>query len=277
MKFLLLFTIFSIQIFGNENDFRIVSLNGTTTEIICALGLKDKLVGVDTSSIFPEEVQNLPKVGYQRNLSLEGILSLKPNLVIGTTDAGPSPIWESINQVKIKNIKLNAEANEETTFSRIEIIAKELGKLAEAKSIIDKNKKELKEISFKNQQIKNRFKVLFIYSRGSLVQVAGKNTSIAEMFRLSGIENSVKSFEGFKPITSEALVEANPDFILLPTFSFKQAGGIDEIKKLPGVNLTKAGKENKIVHLDDLLLLGFSTRLGEGVTALHKLIYNQSK
>lgn len=70
---------------------RIVSLNGVTTEILFALGVGDRVVGRDTSSYYPASVNKLPTVGYQFQLNVEGILSLRPTLVLGREDVRPPP------------------------------------------------------------------------------------------------------------------------------------------------------------------------------------------
>jgi len=71
---------------NNPNELRIISIGGAVTETIFALGQETKIVGTDTSSVFPEAATRLPQVGYQRTLSAEGVLSLKPNLVLATAE-----------------------------------------------------------------------------------------------------------------------------------------------------------------------------------------------
>ncbi|MBL4906118.1 MAG: ABC transporter substrate-binding protein, partial [Sneathiella sp.] len=61
---------------------RIVSVGGALTEMLYALGESARIVGADTTSYYPLAAKELPKVGYQRNLSAEGILSLKPDLLL---------------------------------------------------------------------------------------------------------------------------------------------------------------------------------------------------
>ena len=78
----------------------LVSIDGALTEIVYALGAEDRLVGVDSTSVYPEAVQSLPQVGYMRQLSAEGILSLQPDLVLATRDAGPEPVFELLCRVR---------------------------------------------------------------------------------------------------------------------------------------------------------------------------------
>ena len=94
-----------------------------------------------------------------------------------------------------------------------------------------------------------------------MVQVSGKGTQAHSMIALAGAKNAVTSFEGFRPLTSEALVAANPEVILIPTRALESLGGENGLLRIPGVALTEAGKKRRIVAMDDLLLLGFSSRL----------------
>ena len=71
---------------------RWVSAGGALSEWVCALGGESKLVGVDTTSQHPQTLKALPSIGYQRQLSAEGILSLRPQILIGTEEMGPIKI-----------------------------------------------------------------------------------------------------------------------------------------------------------------------------------------
>ena len=69
---------------------RIVSIGGAVTEILYALGLKDRVVAVDATSLYPDEaLKQKPSVGYFRALSAEGVLGLNPSLVLAIDGAGP--------------------------------------------------------------------------------------------------------------------------------------------------------------------------------------------
>tara|TARA_Y100001934_G_scaffold266197_1_gene345353 strand:- start:1382 stop:1807 length:426 start_codon:yes stop_codon:yes gene_type:complete len=116
-------------------------------------------------------------------------------------------------------------------------------------------------------------KVLFIYARGAgSANVAGAKTAGDEMIRLAGGINAVQEYEGYKPINAESIAAAAPDVILLTTRGLKSIGGADAVAKMEGIALTPAAKNQAIVALDDLMLLGFGPRTGEAVLALSKLL-----
>lgn len=112
--------------------------------------------------------------------------------------------------------------------------------------------------------------MLFIYARGTgTMSVAGKGSSIDAMMELAGGKNAVQEFSDFKPYTTEALVEANPDIILMFDFGASSIGGKEAILKLPGVRITEAGKYGRILVMNAALLVNFSTRLPEAIMELH--------
>ena len=103
----IIFLLFSTAAFADTPK-RVVSVGGALTETVYALGAGELLVGSDTTSYYPEAAANSPKVGYQRALSAEGILSLSPDLVIMTDEAGPPPVLAQLNSAGVNMLTLNA-------------------------------------------------------------------------------------------------------------------------------------------------------------------------
>lgn len=253
----------------NPNELRVVSIGGAVTETIFALGQEAKIVGTDTSSVFPEVATRLPQVGYQRTLSAEGVLSLKPNLVLATAEVGPPTAIEQIESADVKVVKVNDEHTVEGAKTKIREIATALNVESKGEELIKKLDADLSAAKQCVESLETKPKVLFIYARGAgAANVGGTKTTADAMMTLAGGQNAVTEFENFKPLTPESLVAAQPDFILLPTRGLTALGGIEDLLKLPGVGETPAGKNRRIITVDDLVLLGFSPRLGEGVKEL---------
>ena len=116
-------------------------------------------------------------------------------------------------------------------------------------------------------------KVLFIYARGAGMQnVAGMGTSADAMIRLAGGANAVTEYEGYKPMSAEAIIAAAPDYILFTSKGLKSVGGVDAVAKMKGIAQTPAGQQKNIISIDDLVLLGFGPRTAEGAVELSRLI-----
>ena len=250
---------------------RVVTLAGNITETVFALGLGDRVVGVDSSSVFPPEAESLPRVGYFRNLNAEGVLAMAPDLVITTDAAGPPETIEQIRGSGIPLAVLTSAQSFEAAVQRVLDIGKLLNRNEQAAKITAGMRATLESIVRPAKPPK----VLFIYARGAgTLSVAGSGTSADAMIELAGGANAVSAYEGYKPMSAEAIVAAAPDYILFTSRGLQSIGGVDEATKLNGISETPAGRAKKFIALDDLVLLGFGPRTAEGAVELSKAIRN---
>ncbi len=276
--FLLILGVFTPTLSAQDKNLRIVTLNGTVTEIVFALGKGKLVVGNDTSSLYPAEAFSLPKVGYQRSLSAEGILSLKPNLILGLEYAGPSEVIDQLKATGIKVVILPGLPGVEPALDNILSVGKEIGAETEAKKLVQEIRKRAGKIIQKVSALKSKPKVLFIYHRGtSLAQVSGTDSPADEMIRLSGGTNAVSGFKGFKPMTPEGVISSQPDVILIPSRGLEGLGGKEGVLALPGVKETPAGKNGRVVAIDDLVLLGFGPRIAQGMEELYDSLHPKTE
>ncbi len=251
---------------------RIVSVNGTISEILAGLGMTANIVGTDMTSNFPLSLKNKPKVGHNRNFSAEGILALQPEIVTGLqTDIKP----ELVAQLKSTGIKLvlfSQKYSAEGTRKLIMEVAHTFGRKPKAAALIKKLNDDL-AIATKNNKSVVKPKVLFIYARGTgTMMVAGNETQMGKLIELAGGANAVNGFTDFKPLTPEALVKANPDVILLFNSGMQSLGGTAGLLKVQGIAQTNAGKNKRFITMDGELLTSFGPRLGLAVAELAKKI-----
>lgn len=258
---------------------RIVSLGGPVTEIVFALGAGDRVVGVDTSSTYPKDaVEALPKVGYQRRLAAEGVLSLKPTLVLATDQAGPPEAIQQLRDSGVTVLILKAEESVEGAKAKIMGFGQALGKTAEAEALIKQLDEDIEQANALLKQVQSQPKVMFIYARGAgTAQVAGTNTGAHAMIELAGAKNAVTEYERYKPLTAEAAVAAAPDVILMLSGGLESVGGVDGLLKEPGIAQTPAGQNKRIVDMDDEYLLSFGPRMGKAVIDLIYLMHPELK
>ncbi|MBX3204510.1 MAG: hemin ABC transporter substrate-binding protein [Labilithrix sp.] len=246
---------------------RIVSVGSAVTETLFALGAGDAVVGVDTSSLFPDAATKLPKVGYQRTLAAEGILSLRPTLVLVSDEAGPPAVLEQLRSAGVRLEIVGAELTVDGVKARVHRIAEVVGR--DPSKVLAELDADLTRARVEREKSTTHPKVLVLYARGGgTLQVFGRNTTAETMVRLAGGENAVTGFDGTKPLTPEALAAAAPDVIVIPSRGLESLGGVDALLKVPGVATTPAGKTKRIVPIDDLLLLGFGPRTGKAALEL---------
>jgi iron complex transport system substrate-binding protein len=244
---------------------RIVSLNGTVTEVVCALGFEKALAGVDVTSTYPATVQKLPKVGHNRNISAEPVLALQPNLVLATTNFLSPTVIEQLKATGVKTVVLQQEYSIAGTKKLIRAIAAALQATAKGEALC----KQLEQQQQALQVSRQSKKVLFIYARGAgTLMVAGQDTPLDKIITLAGAENAAAGFKDFKPLTTEALVAANPDVILLFDSGLESIGGVKGLLQVPGILQTTAGKQQHIIAMDGQLLSGFGPRVIEAIRIL---------
>lgn len=251
------------------NYARIISLNGAITEIICALGGESKVVGVDASSTYPESIKLLSNVGYIKNITAESILSLQPDAVFVMRNELNETTAAQLESAGVDLIYFDQSFNIDVIYELTLAVATSL-------NIKEKGAMLVKDIRQQMQQLEipvTNKKVLFIYARGpGNLLVAGKETSAHSMIALAGAQNVFNEFDGFKPLTTESLVKANPDILLLFDDGLSSLNGIDGILKINGVEQTTAGKNKSIITMNGHLLTGFGPRTPQALKELSKKI-----
>ena len=244
---------------------RIVSINGTVTEIICALGFEKSIVGVDVTSTYPASMKNIAKVGHNRNLNVEGILALNPTILTGLEAEIKPEVKQQLVAAGVNVILFKQEYSIAGTKVLITEVATAFGKKSAANAV---NKQIDKDVAAIKKSAKNK-KVLFIYARGAgNMMVAGEGTSVEKAIVLAGASNAIAGFKDYKPLTAEAVVSANPDVILMFTSGLESMGGIDGLLKIQGIAQTNAGKNKKVIEMDGQLLTGFGPRVGVAIATL---------
>lgn len=245
---------------------RIVSANGTLSEILVGLGLEKQIVGVDVTSTFPISLEKLPKIGHNRTIAAEGILALNPDVIIYTDQSMLSPAV--VKQLNSSGKKVVAFKHEYSKDGAIKLI-REVGAYFNAGAQAEKMVKALQGDLAKIPVQANPKKLLFIYARGTgTLMVSGTGTSVDKMFQLTGHKNAVTGFSDFKPLTAESLVTANPDVLVLFSSGLESLEGIDGLLRVPGIANTSAGRNKKVISIDGQLLTGFGPRLGKAALEL---------
>lgn len=254
---------------------KLVSTNGTLSEILVALGFEDNIVGVDVASTYPTRLQSKPKIGHNRDISAEGVLALNPDFVFGIGEAMRPEVAEQIRSAGSTLLLFEHEYNVEGAKQLIRAVADSLGRAAKGDSILSALEADLTLADSIIAQTESKPKVLFIYARGTgTMMVAGQRTQLDNMIELAGGVNAVQGFTDFKPLTSEALIAANPDVILLFDSGLSSLGGIDGLLEVQGISQTNAGKKRKVVEMDGQFLTGFGPRLGKAILELAGKIHH---
>lgn len=259
---------------------RIVSLGGSMTELLWRLGAQDLVVGTDTTSTHPEAALRTTKVGYMRQLSAEGLLALRPTVVLGTDEAGPPAVLQQLTQAGVPLLLAKADHSVAELMNKLSLAGQASGRQPQALAL----KAELTErlgqvaqaVAAQAADRKARGarapRVLFVMCHGGRPQSAGSGTAAHAMLLLAGAHNAMATGAGYKALSAESVVQAQPDIIVTTHDSIVVSGGEDGFWRHPGLALTPAARQRRLVTMDAMALLGFGPRLPEVLMALHRAV-----
>ena len=236
---------------------RVVTLGGSVTEIVYALGQEARLVGNDISSIYPDAANQLPRVGYYRSVPIEGVAALRPDLVIASEQAGPPDVLARLAKLGIPVKTVSDRPSVDSLNQRIDEIAVALGTPAEGKQLTAEIAQSLQAV---DALPASNARALLIMNRTGAPQGAGAGTAANLVLERAGLDNVLKTQKGYLPLSAEGLTTLAPEVIVVTQASLGASGGLDKIRALPGLAHTPAVKNNCIVVMDDLLALGTGPR-----------------
>ncbi|SDO20717.1 iron complex transport system substrate-binding protein [Lutimaribacter pacificus] len=251
---------------------RIVSVGGAVTEIVYALGEDHRLVARDTTSNHPAEALELPDVGYIRRLSPEGLLSVNPDLIIAQEGAGPPEAVALLQEAAVPMIEIPEGHDTEAVVAKITAVAEALGVAEKGAALAGDDRKQIEAAQAGATGLAGK-RVLFILSMaGGRIMAGGVDTPADGIIGMVGATNATADFEGFKPVTDEAILASGADVILVMDRTGDMGITDDALFSHPAIAATPAGQNRAVVRMDGMMMLGFSVRTPEAVRELSKAL-----
>lgn len=259
-----------------RNTDRVVAIGGSLTEIVYALGKGHTVVGVDQTSSWPPAVKDLPQVGYYKNVSAEGVLSLAPTLVLTYRDAEPAAALRQLREAGVQVVTferiplLEALAENITTLGAVFSVPADAARLNRAiRESLDATARAVSGVSPKPRAL-----FLLNYDPSQMI-AAGRGTIPDQLIALAGGINAAADITGYKPLNAEMLAFAAPDVVLTVEERWDSMGGAEMLKRLPGMADTPAARDGRFVTLPGPLVLGPGPRIGEAVERLARLLHGE--
>lgn len=268
LVWLLLATAFGSSAQAGDSP-RVVTADGAITEIVYRLGLESLLVGVDTTSGYPEQTESLPKIGYLRALPFEGVLALKPDLLITSEQAAPEENLERLARAGVQVEKLPSARTPEAALERIVTVGGLLGEAEKAEVLASELRSKINRIQQASETRGNPPTVLFILAAGNhSVMLAGEGTSASALLDAVGAVNAVSGIQGYKPANREAILASRPDAIVIA----ESTPGQFAIDSWPEVERLDAWQNGRRLVANGMLLLGFGPRLPDAMAAVNEVL-----
>ena len=277
MKKIKIFNLFLISItlisacgrLGNEDKkgdqkTRIVCISKQINEYIYALGAEQDLVAVDLSSTFPEQIKQLPNVGYHRALSAEGIISMKPTVVLHDGSIGPEAVISQVKKVGIPMLEMKAGRGLDSAKMMMRQVGAYFQKDSAAESIIKKWELEM-ATAFKDTlknvgKLKPRILIIHYGRAMNNYFAMTKRSTAGQIIEWAGGVNAIDSMGGMARTNAEMIAKSAPDIIIATDFGFDKFGSADKFKEMPGVSLTPAGKNGRIYRIEENEIVYFGPR-----------------
>ncbi|MFF4814450.1 hemin ABC transporter substrate-binding protein [Kitasatospora sp. NPDC001309] len=243
---------------------RIIPLNGSLAELVFSLGLGPKAVARDVSTTF-RQAAALPVITQAHEVSAEGVLSLHPTVVLADRSTGPAEAIDQIRAAGVPLLVLHDAKRLADVGPRIDTVAAALGVPDAGRQLKERTEQRIAAAEAAVPAGGSRPKVAFLYLRGSasVYLLGGPASGAGSLIEAVGGEDAgtAAGLTGdFTPLTSEALVKAAPDAILVMSKGLDSVGGVDGLLKLPGVAQTPAGLDRRIVSIEDGQLLSYGPR-----------------
>ncbi len=258
---------------------RIVPLSGSLSEIVFTLGLGDRVVARDITATF-QQASGLPVVTRGHDVSAESVLSLRPDLVIAESTSGPEEAMDQIRAAGVPVLTVAAARGLDDVGRRIGAVAGALGVPDAGKRLTARSEDRIAAVRKGVPHQKKKPRVAFLYLRGSasVYLIGGEGSGAGSLIEAAGgVDAGAESglTKDFTAITSEALVKAAPDAILVMTKGLESVGGIDGLVKIPGVAETPAGMDRRIVSVEDGVLLNYGPRTDQVLTSVVTQLYGE--
>lgn len=262
-----------------EKARRLVPLSGSLSEIVFTLGLGDRVVARDITATF-EQAAKLPVVTRGHDVSAESVLSLKPDLVLAETTTGPEEAMDQIRAAGIPVLVVAPAHGLDDVGPRIQAVADALGVPSAGRQLAERSQERIAAVRKEVPRQSQKPRVAFLYLRGSasVYLIGGKDSGAGSLVEAAGaVDAGAESGleKDFTAITSEALIKAAPDAILVMSKGLDSVGGVDGLVKIPGVAETPAGMNRRVVSIEDGALLSYGPRTDQVLRSVVEQLYKK--
>lgn len=251
----------AITVTSNEEltSKRIIALANGSAEIISALGFKENLIGRDIAST-DADLSSVPIVTSGHLVVAEKIISLKPDLVLIDKASGPASALDTLRSANITIKEIPDAWNLSDISSKVNSIAAAIGAPVAGVNLNLALASATSDLASAGKKIG----VVFLYLRGgsAIYLIGGKGSGADSLISAIGAVDlgAARFANPFNAMSAELMAELNPDVILVMSKGLQSVGGVSGISELPGIAQTNAGRSQRVISVDDSLLLSFGPR-----------------
>ncbi|NLY79892.1 MAG: ABC transporter substrate-binding protein [Lysinibacillus sp.] len=248
----------------------VISLQPSNTEILFALGVGDKVIGVTEYDKYPEEVNDIEKVSDSMTVNTERVVELNPDVVIAYTIGGEEQV-EQLEAAGLNVFVIQSASSVEDVYGDILQIAKVMGVEDKGKELVENMKEKLSAIKEKTEGIENKKKVYFEIAPTPDIWSIGSGTFQQELIELAGVENIYADLQGWFSVSEEDVIHRNPEAIITTVNYTDNPTG--EIMSRQGWETMTAIQKGAVYELNADILDRPGPRITEATELIAKAIY----
>ena len=259
---------------------RIVSLAPSNTEIVCALGACDRLVGVTDFDDFPPEVVDVDAVVIAASVDVELVIAAEPDLILAAgNELTPSAVIEQLDALELPVLILYPATLDEV-YADIELIGAALDRRSEAAELVDDMEGRVADVVAAVEGVERPLTLYEVFHAEGTTYTAGEGSFLASLLDLAGATPLTGDAQGV--IGAEDLVAADPELILLGTASYDPSLGENEaaleaVRARAGWADLSAVRDGAVIpYLDDIVTTRPGPRIVDGLEALARAIHPDS-
>lgn len=248
----------------------VISLQPSNTEILFALGVGDKVIGVTEYDQYPEEVKAIEVVSDTTMVNTERVVELYPDVVLAYTSGGEAQV-EQLEASGLKVFVIESASSIEDVYGDIAQIAEVMGVKEKGDEIVENIKSQFATIQEKTEGIEVKKKVYFEIAPSPDIWSIGSDTFQQELFEAAGIENIYAEQKGWFSVSEEDVIQRNPETIITTVYYTDDPVG--EILSRKGWESITAIQNREVYILDADILNRPGPRIAEAAELIAKTIY----
>ncbi|MDQ2930447.1 MAG: ABC transporter substrate-binding protein [Gemmatimonadota bacterium] len=243
---------------------RVVCVSKQINEFLYDIGAESVLVARDLTSVYPPAIKTLPSVGYHRALSAEGIISMKPTMLLTDGNLGPDAVVEQVKKVGIPVLDLKPGSTLDSAELLMTRLGKEFHHEKQADSVVAAWRQGMSAaLADTTKWVSPYPPRVLVMHLGQIVNdylALKRGTMADQLIRWAGGVNAIDSVGGMLRLTPELIAKAAPDIIIATDVGFDRVGSAEKFAALPGVAITPAAKSMRIYRVDEIDLMYYSPR-----------------
>jgi len=243
---------------------RVVGVSKQINEFLYEIGAESVLVARDLTSIYPAAIRTLPSVGYHRALSAEGIISMRPTMLLTDGNLGPDAVVEQVRKVGIPVVLMSPGNSVDSAQALMEKLGERFGRKQAADSVIGEWRRAMNDALADSArwvgEPKPRVLVMHFGQLNNSYLALKRGSTADRIIGWAGGVNAVDSVGGMMRLTPELIAKAAPDVVIATDVGFDRVGSSEKFAQLPGVALTPAAKNGRIYRVDETEVMYFGPR-----------------